>query len=100
MVSCKTNQKQISSDYRSILYEVICRHDYFEIQINDQGREFVNEVCKQLHDLTGVERRVTLLKEQKVVLLRNNKQYDRKGRKFLQIWQKSCNFKKRIGNDS
>ena len=82
------------------LYEVMCRHGCFEIQINDQGREFVNEVCKQLHDLTGVEQRVTLLKEQKVVLLRNNKQYDRKGKKFLQIWQKSCNFKKRIGNDS
>ena len=34
------------------LYEVMCRHGCFEIQINDQGREFVNEVCKQLHELT------------------------------------------------
>ena len=41
------------------LYEVMCRHGRFEIQINDQGREFVNEVCKQLHELTGAEQRVT-----------------------------------------
>ena len=34
------------------LYEVMCRHGCFEIQINNQGREFVNEVCKQLHKLT------------------------------------------------
>ena len=37
------------------LYEVMCLHGCFEIQINDQGRE----VCKQLHELTGVEKRVT-----------------------------------------
>ena len=41
------------------LYEVMCQHGCFEIQINDQGREFVNEVCKQLHELTEVEQRVT-----------------------------------------
>ena len=41
------------------LYEVMCRHGCFEIQINDQGLEFVNEVCKQLHDLTGEKQRVT-----------------------------------------
>ena len=35
-------------------YEVMCRHGCFEIQINDQGREFVNEMCKELHKLTGV----------------------------------------------
>ena len=41
------------------LYEVMCRHGCFEIQINDQGREFVNEMRKELHKLTGVEQRVT-----------------------------------------
>ena len=41
------------------LYEVMRWHGCFEIQINDQGREFANEVCKQLHELTGVEQRVT-----------------------------------------
>ena len=39
------------------LYEMMCRHGCFEIQINDQSREFVNEVCKQLHELTGAEQR-------------------------------------------
>ena len=34
------------------LYEVMCQHECFEIEINGQGREFVNEVCKQLHELT------------------------------------------------
>ena len=37
----------------------MCRHGCFEIQINDQVREFVNEVCKQLHEFTELEHRVT-----------------------------------------
>ena len=41
------------------LYGVICRPGCFEIQINDQGQEFVNEVCRQIHELTGAEQRVT-----------------------------------------
>ena len=42
------------------LYEVMCRHGCFDIQINDQFREFVvNQVCDELHKLTGVEQRVT-----------------------------------------
>ena len=36
----------------------MCRHGRFEIQINDQGREFVNELCKQLRELTTVEQKV------------------------------------------
>ena len=36
----------------------MCRYECFEIQINNPGREFVNEVCKELHELTGVEQRV------------------------------------------
>jgi hypothetical protein len=41
------------------LYDMMCRHGCFEIQINDQGREFVNVVSDELHRLTGVEQRVT-----------------------------------------
>ena len=37
----------------------MCRHGCFDVQINDQGREFVNQVCDKLHKLTGVEQRVT-----------------------------------------
>ena len=37
----------------------MCRHGCVEIQINDQGREFVNAVSTNLHELTGVEQRVT-----------------------------------------
>ena len=41
------------------LYEIMCRHGCFAIQINDQGREFVNEVSDELHRLTGVVQRMT-----------------------------------------
>ena len=41
------------------LYELMCRHGCFSIQINDQGREFVNEITNELHRLTGVEQRIT-----------------------------------------
>ena len=41
------------------LYEIICRHGCMRIQINDQGKEFVNEVSKNLHEMTGTEQRIT-----------------------------------------
>ena len=40
-------------------YEMICRYGCFEIQINNQGREFLNEVLKSLHLQTGTEQKVT-----------------------------------------
>ena len=54
----KPTEDKSAPTIAQFLYEVMCRHGCFEIQINDQGREFVNEVCKQLHELTGVEQRV------------------------------------------
>ena len=41
------------------LYEIICRHGCVRIQINDQGKEFVNEVSENLHEMTGTEQRIT-----------------------------------------
>lgn len=41
------------------LYRLICRHGCFSIQINDQGREFVNDVSRELHRMCGVEQRIT-----------------------------------------
>ncbi|XP_047122523.1 uncharacterized protein LOC124806000 [Hydra vulgaris] len=41
------------------LYKQICRHGCFEIQINDQGREFVNEISKELYSKTGLIQRIT-----------------------------------------
>ncbi|XP_065664643.1 uncharacterized protein LOC136086278 [Hydra vulgaris] len=43
----------------AFLCRVICRHGCFQIQVNDQGREFVNSVSIVLHDMTGVQQRVT-----------------------------------------
>ncbi|XP_065681448.1 uncharacterized protein LOC136095128 [Hydra vulgaris] len=37
----------------------ICQHGCFEIQINDQGREFVNEISKELYSKTGKIQRIT-----------------------------------------
>ena len=41
------------------LCELMCRHGCAEIQINDQGREFVNAVSTNVHELTAAEQRVT-----------------------------------------
>ena len=41
------------------LHEVICRRGCTKIKINEQGREFVNEVSKNLHRMTGTEQRIT-----------------------------------------
>ena len=38
---------------------IICHHGCVKIQINDQGREFVNKVFTELHRLSGVEQHVT-----------------------------------------
>ena len=55
MVGSETDQGQISSGYRSIFQ--YGQHGCFEIQINAQDQEFVNEVSKQLQELTGVKQR-------------------------------------------
>ena len=40
------------------LYEMMCRHGSFAIQINSQGRKFLTEVSDELNFLTGVRQRV------------------------------------------
>ncbi|XP_047127156.2 retrovirus-related Pol polyprotein from transposon 412 [Hydra vulgaris] len=44
------------------LFKQICRHGCFEIQINDQDREFVNELSNELHRKTGTRQRMTSAK--------------------------------------
>ena len=44
-----------TSTVAQFLYEVIYRHGRMKIQINDQGRELVNEVSKVLHNMIGTE---------------------------------------------
>ena len=43
----------------TFLYEIICRHGCMRIQINDQGKEFVNEVMTALLAMAGVDQRIT-----------------------------------------
>lgn len=42
-----------------IYEEVICKYGCPNIQINDQGREFVNELAARLHEMTGTKQRIT-----------------------------------------
>ncbi|XP_068224267.1 uncharacterized protein [Palaemon carinicauda] len=42
-----------------LLEKNICRHGCVNIQVNDQGREFVNQVSSALHDMTGTKQHVT-----------------------------------------
>lgn len=51
--------KRAESVARFIYEDIICRHGCPALQINDQGREFVNSLSEQLHLLTGVKQRVT-----------------------------------------
>ena len=41
------------------LYELICEHGRFAIQINDQGRKFVNKISDSLREMTGTRQQVT-----------------------------------------
>ena len=42
-----------------LLYKIMWRHGSFAVQINDQGREFVNKVSDELNLLTDVQQRVS-----------------------------------------
>ena len=55
----RTTSCLLDSAMVRFLYELICRFGCFTTQINDQGREFVNSVCDELHRLTGVKQKVT-----------------------------------------
>ncbi|KAK4316576.1 hypothetical protein Pmani_000598 [Petrolisthes manimaculis] len=45
--------KQAVEVARFLYEDIICRHGCVALQINDQGREFVNYVSAELHKLTG-----------------------------------------------
>ncbi|XP_065658608.1 uncharacterized protein LOC136083127 [Hydra vulgaris] len=50
---------KIAKSVALFLYKKISRHGCFEIQINDQGHEFVNELSNELHRKTGTHQRMT-----------------------------------------
>ena len=58
-VEAKTLKVKTAVSVAQFLYEYICRHDVPAIQINYQGREFVNSVSSELHRLIGTEQIVT-----------------------------------------
>ena len=55
----KPLKDKLAESVSIFLYEIIYRHVCMRIQINDQGREFVNDVITKLHEMTGVDQRVT-----------------------------------------
>ena len=48
-----------ASTAAQFLYEVVCRHECMKFQINDQRREFGNEVSKDLHNMASTVQRIT-----------------------------------------
>ena len=58
-LEAKSIKDKSASTIAQFLYEVLCRHGCMKIQINDQGREFVNEVSKVSHNMIGTEQRIT-----------------------------------------
>ena len=55
----KATRDKSAPTVAKFIYDIICHHGCVKIQINDQGKEFVNEVSKNLHEMTGTEQRVT-----------------------------------------
>lgn len=55
----KASKDKSASSVARFLFEFICRHGCIDIQINDQGREFVNAIADELFRLTGTQQRVT-----------------------------------------
>ncbi|XP_076035778.1 uncharacterized protein LOC143021873 isoform X3 [Oratosquilla oratoria] len=52
-------KRKDASSVAEFLYELVTRHSCFDIQINDQSREFVNQVSETLHMVTRVKLKVT-----------------------------------------
>jgi len=44
---------------RFVYDDIICRHGCPAVEISDQGREFCNNLAKELFQLTGTQHRVT-----------------------------------------
>ena len=49
----------IKNNVVSFLYAIICRDRRIKIQMNDRGKEFVNQVAESLHQVAGTEQRIT-----------------------------------------
>lgn len=58
-VEAKPIAAKTAREVTIFLYELICRLGFATVQINDQCREFLNEVSKKLHRLTGTKQRIT-----------------------------------------
>jgi len=58
-VEAKPIRAKTAAEVATFLYELICRLGCVTVQINDQGREFCNEVSANLHQLTGTKQRIT-----------------------------------------
>ena len=48
-----------AAEVARFLYNIQCQYGAVNIQINDQGPEFVNKVSEEIHTLTGVHQRIT-----------------------------------------
>ncbi|KAG8240135.1 hypothetical protein J437_LFUL007314 [Ladona fulva] len=58
-MEAKPIRHKTAEEVAIFLYELICRYGCIRVQINDQEREFCNEVSRTLHGLTGTHQRIT-----------------------------------------
>ena len=58
-VEAKPLRTKSADEVALFIFETFCRLGSAAIQINDQGREFVNQVSRLLHSLYGTKQRIT-----------------------------------------
>ncbi|CAK9291110.1 unnamed protein product [Gordionus sp. m RMFG-2023] len=56
-VEAEPMKSKTANETCKFIYGLICRHGCGNIQINDQGREFVNEMATRLYKMNGTEQR-------------------------------------------
>ena len=58
-IELKALHTKTADEVGLFLYELICRYGCTSVIINDQGREFSNDLTKRLYLMTGTRQRVT-----------------------------------------
>ena len=59
-VEARPLKSKTAEEVTSFLFnDIVYRHGCVDIQINDQGREFINSVSDELHRLCGTKQKVT-----------------------------------------
>ena len=58
-VESKPLKSKCANGVAQFLFECLCRFGAAKVQISDQGREFVNQVCDRFYELSGTRHNIT-----------------------------------------